>query len=73
MPRSVHSICSARPYAQTNPIYHVRAACASIEILSPGADIGGAGKGLSPDPSQEGRRELTDLFRATYLLPATDR
>ncbi|TGZ51264.1 hypothetical protein DBV15_03151 [Temnothorax longispinosus] len=46
----------------------------SIEILSPGADIGGAGKGgLSPDPSQEGRRELTDLFRATYLLPATDR
>lgn len=74
MPRSVHSICSTRPYAQTNPIYHVRAACASIEILSPGADIGGAGKGgLSPDPSQEGRRELTDLFRATYLLPATDR
>lgn len=70
MPCSVRSICSARPYARANPIYHVRAACASIEILSPDADIDDAGKGgLSSDPSQKGRRELTDLFRAMYLPP----
>lgn len=44
-------------------------ACASIEILSPGADIGAAKGRLSPNPSQEGCHELTDLFRTTYLVP----
>lgn len=44
MPRSV-LVAYARlvPIRTANPIYHVRAACASIEILSPGADIGGGG------------------------------
>jgi len=38
------SIAYARLVPRTvNPIYHVRAACASIEILSPGVDIGDAG------------------------------
>lgn len=74
---SRHMLGSLPPLRAVNPIYHVRAARVRVSRFYRPAPIyrrrQGWIKSRTPSLSREGRRELTGLFRATYLIAADRR